>query len=144
MIEEGVTAYRNMAGARPEAFLPGLAVSLNNQSSRLGNLGRREEALAAIEEAVTIRRRLTHARPAEFAERLASSLKRQAAILSALGRDAEAKAARDEADRRDTRCRGSNPLKAGEAVPQTALIPLATRHYTSGLLNFATHSPEDS
>ena len=70
-------------------------------SSRLSDLGRREEALAAIEEAVTIYRRLTRARPAAFAGRLANSLKCQAAILSALGRDAEAKAARDEADRLD-------------------------------------------
>jgi hypothetical protein len=33
---------------------------------------------------------------------------------------------------------------ADRAVPQTAAIPLATRHYTSALLNFAKHSPEDS
>jgi hypothetical protein len=82
--------------------LSGLALSLNNRSSRLSDLGRREEALAAIEEAVTIHRRLTQTRPAAFAGRLAKSLKRQAAILSALGRDAEAKAARDEADNLDS------------------------------------------
>jgi len=32
----------------------------------------------------------------------------------------------------------------GRAVPQTALILLLTRRYSSVLLNFATHSPEDS
>jgi hypothetical protein len=32
----------------------------------------------------------------------------------------------------------------GEAVPQTAAIPFVTRRYSSGPLNFATHSPEDS
>ncbi len=42
-------------------------MSLNNQSSCLSGLGRREEALAAIEEAVTIRRELARARPAVFA-----------------------------------------------------------------------------
>ena len=42
--------------ATPDAFLPNLAMSLNNQSNRLAELGRREEALAAIELAVTIRR----------------------------------------------------------------------------------------
>jgi hypothetical protein len=47
---------------RPDAFLPDLAASLNNQSLRLAGLGRREEALAAIEEAVTIRRDLARAR----------------------------------------------------------------------------------
>jgi hypothetical protein len=34
--------------------------------------------------------------------------------------------------------------KSAGTVPQTAVIPFVTRHYTSGLLNFATHSPEDS
>ena len=62
-IEEAVTIRRELAAARPDAFLPDLAMSLNNQSSRLSELGRREDALAAIEEAVTIRRELA-ARPA--------------------------------------------------------------------------------
>jgi hypothetical protein len=47
----------------PDAFLPDLATSLDNQSIRLGDLGRPEEALAAIEEAVTIRRQLAQERP---------------------------------------------------------------------------------
>jgi hypothetical protein len=34
-------------------------------------------------------------------------------------------------------------LKVGGAVPHTTLIPLATRRYSFGLLNFAAHSPED-
>ena len=45
-------AYRELARARPDAFRPDLAMSLNNQSAFLSELGRREEALAAIEEAV--------------------------------------------------------------------------------------------
>ena len=49
-----------LAGARPDAFLPDLATSLNNRRL-LADLGRRQDALAAIEEAVTIRRA---ARPA--------------------------------------------------------------------------------
>ena len=47
-----------MAADRPDAFRPDLASSLNNLSVDLGELGRREEALAAIQEAVTIRREL--------------------------------------------------------------------------------------
>ncbi len=43
-----------MAEQRPDAFTPNLATSLNNQSSCLSDLGRREEALAAITEAVSI------------------------------------------------------------------------------------------
>ena len=54
---------RRLAEERPDAFLPDLATSLNNQSARLSDLGRREDALAAIEEAVKIRRRLAEAAP---------------------------------------------------------------------------------
>jgi len=36
------------------------------------------------------------------------------------------------------------PLEADGAVPQTAAIPFVTRRYSSGPLNVATHSPEDS
>ena len=39
-IEEAVTAYRQLADARPDAFLPNLAASLNNQSVRLADLAR--------------------------------------------------------------------------------------------------------
>jgi Tetratricopeptide repeat len=72
-------------------------MSLNNQSNRLSELGRREEALAAIEDAITIRRALAGLRPAVFASRYAHSLDIKAQILSALGQAAEAQAARDEA-----------------------------------------------
>ena len=65
-IEEAAAIYRELARARPDPFLPDLAMSLNNQSVRLAGLGRREEALAAIEEAVTIRRELARARPDAF------------------------------------------------------------------------------
>ena len=34
------------------------------------------------------------------------------------------------------------PLEVGGAVPQAALIPVVTRHYSSRLLNFAAYSPE--
>jgi hypothetical protein len=59
---------------RPDAFLPDLATSLNNLSVRLGRLGRREDALAAIEEAVTAYRRLAEDRPDAFLPDLARSL----------------------------------------------------------------------
>ena len=50
----------------PEAFLPNLAMALNTQSKALADLGRREDALAAIEHAVQIYRRLAKARPEAF------------------------------------------------------------------------------
>jgi hypothetical protein len=62
-IEEAVSIRRELAAARPEAFLPKLATSLNNLSVRLAELGRREPALTAIEEAVSIRRELAARRP---------------------------------------------------------------------------------
>jgi tetratricopeptide (TPR) repeat protein len=97
-IEEALIIRRQLAAARPAAFLPDLASSLNNQSLRLADLGRREEALAAIEEAVTIYRQLAAARPAAFLADLASSLNNPASALSLLKREAEASEIREEAD----------------------------------------------
>ena len=47
-IREAVTIRRELAAARPDAFRPDLAGSLNTLSVRLGDLGRPEDALAAI------------------------------------------------------------------------------------------------
>ncbi len=84
---------------RPDAFLPALAMSLNNQSLRLADLGRREQALAAIEEAVTAYRQLADARPQVYSARLAASLKNLASQLEVANRRPEADAARAEAAR---------------------------------------------
>jgi tetratricopeptide (TPR) repeat protein len=73
-------------------------MSLNNQALRLADLGRREEALAAIEEAVTTYRQLAAARPDAFLPDLAMSIRNRAHILRALGRDPEAVQAQAEAD----------------------------------------------
>ena len=54
MIDEAVGVYRQLAAARPDAFLPNLAMSLNNQSGRLSELGRREDALTVIDEALRL------------------------------------------------------------------------------------------
>jgi tetratricopeptide (TPR) repeat protein len=74
------------------------AISLTNQSRRLADLGRREEALAAIEQATGIYRRLAEASPDTFAPSFAASLNNLAETLSSLNRDAEASAIREEAD----------------------------------------------
>ena len=47
-----------MVDGEPDAFGPDLAMSLNNLAIRLGDLGRREDALAAIEEATRTYREL--------------------------------------------------------------------------------------
>ncbi|MER6825008.1 tetratricopeptide repeat protein [Streptosporangium sp. NPDC000563] len=74
-----------------------LATSLTIRAIRLGDLGRREEALEAVTEAVTIRRRLTETQPDVFLPDLAMSLNNQAAQLGELGRREEALEAVTEA-----------------------------------------------
>ncbi len=86
-----------LAAARPEAFTPDLAMSLNNLANGLSELGRREEALAVAQEAVQIRRALAAARPEAFTHYLAGSLNNLANRLSELGRREEALAAAEEA-----------------------------------------------
>ncbi|MFD9741455.1 hypothetical protein, partial [Umezawaea sp. NPDC059074] len=95
--ERLVHEHRELAEARPDAFLPHLATSLNNQSIRLANLGRREEALDAATEAVNIRRSLAEARPDAFLPNLAGSLNNQSVRLGELGRREEALDAATEA-----------------------------------------------
>ncbi|GAB1821103.1 hypothetical protein HerbRD11066_42670 [Herbidospora sp. RD11066] len=92
-----MTIRRMLAEARPDAFLPDLATSLNNQSATLSGLGRREEALNAIEEAVTIRRMLAEARPDTFLPDLATSLHNQSNHLAELGRGETARSSIEEA-----------------------------------------------
>ena len=68
-------------------FRPELALALNNLSNCLTELGRREEALAAIQEAVTIRRQLADARPDVFRPDLAMSLLNLSNRLGSLRRE---------------------------------------------------------
>jgi tetratricopeptide (TPR) repeat protein len=76
---------------------PDIAMWLNSLALRLSDLGRREEALAAIEEAVQLYRGLAGARPDAFIPDLATSLNNLAKMLSDLGRPEEALAAIEEA-----------------------------------------------
>ncbi len=77
--------------------LPDLAGSLNNLGVRLGEAGRREEALAPTTEAVTIRRQLAQDSPATYLPDLAMSLNNLGVRLSGAGRREEALAATAEA-----------------------------------------------
>jgi tetratricopeptide (TPR) repeat protein len=96
-IEEAVKIRRALAAARPDAFLPDLAGSLNNQSNLLRDVGRREDALTAIEEAVKIRRALAAARPDALLPDLAASLNNQSILLRDVGRREDALTAIEEA-----------------------------------------------
>jgi tetratricopeptide (TPR) repeat protein len=82
--QEAADLFRALAEARPEAFTPNLAGSLNNLANRLSELGRQEEALA-------------EARPEAFTPNLAMSLNNLALMLFELGRHEEALAAAQEA-----------------------------------------------
>ncbi|HUK72004.1 MAG TPA: tetratricopeptide repeat protein [Streptosporangiaceae bacterium] len=93
------TAQQPGRGSPRVAFRPALAMSLNNLSLRLADLGRPEDALTAIDEAVTIRRELAAARPDAFRPGLANSLNNLSARLADLGRPEDALTAIDEATR---------------------------------------------
>ncbi|MFE6782139.1 ATP-binding protein [Streptomyces sp. NPDC057680] len=67
-----------------------LAASLNNQSNRLADLGRREEALTAITRAVDTYQTLADRQPDAFLPDLATSLNNQSACLAGVGRREEA------------------------------------------------------
>jgi tetratricopeptide (TPR) repeat protein len=99
VVEPPAGIYRRLADARPGAFLPDLATALTSQSVFLSELGRREEAQAAIEEAAGIYRRLADARPDAFLPDLATALCNMADVLEALQRSTEADAACAEAER---------------------------------------------
>ena len=91
--EEAVALRRALADARPGAFTPDLALSLNNLGSDYAALGRREDAPAATEEAVTIRRALAAARPGAFTPDLATSLWSLMRVQAGAGDHAAAAAA---------------------------------------------------
>ncbi|HZN93726.1 MAG TPA: toll/interleukin-1 receptor domain-containing protein, partial [Myxococcales bacterium] len=97
IIQEAVEAYRKLAKSSPDALLPDLALSLNNLSIRLGELGRRGEGLRAVEEAVEVHRKLAKAWPDAFWPDLASSLNNLSIRLGDLGRGEAGLAAANEA-----------------------------------------------
>ena len=92
-----VTRYRaGTTDGEPDAANR-LARSLNTLSVRLADLGRREDALAAIAEATETYRELAAARPDAFRPDLAASLNNLANRLAELGRREDALAAIAEA-----------------------------------------------
>ncbi len=97
LAHRNVTAYRALAEQDLDAFLADLAMSLNNQSNRLGDVGRVEEALEAITEAVDRYRALAEQRPDAFLPDLATSLNNQSNRLGEVGRVEEALEAITEA-----------------------------------------------
>jgi tetratricopeptide (TPR) repeat protein len=84
-IEEAVQHYSELAGKNREAFLPDLAMSLNNRANLQSEMGQRAEALASIEEAVQIRRELAGKNREAFLPDLARSLAVRGNILFQAG-----------------------------------------------------------
>src|SRR6266568_4995340 len=80
-IEEAVAIRRRQVETSPDAFLPDLALTLNNQTAILGALKRWDEALAATDEAVAIRRDSPLDRP----EGIYSSLKERCRVKGCFG-----------------------------------------------------------
>jgi tetratricopeptide (TPR) repeat protein len=64
--QEAANLYRQLAAARPEAFTPDLAASLNNLANMMSELGQREQALDAAQQAASLYRQLAAARPEAF------------------------------------------------------------------------------
>ncbi|WP_322756620.1 tetratricopeptide repeat protein, partial [Frankia sp. Cas3] len=74
---EAVDIRRRLAEVAPDAYLPDLAMSLNNLALFLSGVGRRAEALAPATEAVQIFTQLAE----EFPDRFSSSRDRAAETL---------------------------------------------------------------
>jgi tetratricopeptide (TPR) repeat protein len=103
-----VEVHRRRAAADPAAYLPHLAMSLNNLSIQLSGW-RRVERLAASEEAVEVYRRLAAADPAAYLPLLAASLSNLWGRWGDMGRRPEALAAIDEAVEVYRRLAEANP-----------------------------------
>ncbi|MFJ3673831.1 tetratricopeptide repeat protein, partial [Streptomyces sp. NPDC090106] len=84
-LAQRITDHHRHTAQHNAERLPDLAMSLNNLSVRLGELGSREEALEAISEAVVVYRRLAEQRPDAFLPNLASSLNNLSVDLGELG-----------------------------------------------------------
>ncbi|WP_285777816.1 tetratricopeptide repeat protein [Microtetraspora sp. NBRC 13810] len=82
---EAVELYRRLAEVEPEAYLPGLANSLNNLGTRLSAVGDIRRALKASWEAVELYRQLDQANPAAHLPRFTLSLNNLATQLWEVG-----------------------------------------------------------
>ncbi|HEX5289590.1 MAG TPA: tetratricopeptide repeat protein [Streptosporangiaceae bacterium] len=94
---QAVDHHRHQAAAGRDLTAGDLARALNELSTRLADLGRREDALAAIEEAVEVYRRLAGEQPGRYRPGLAMALDNLSSRLAALGQPEDALTAVEEA-----------------------------------------------
>jgi tetratricopeptide (TPR) repeat protein len=85
-----IKAPQEIAKKNPDAFLPDLAMSLNNLGNALSALGQREDALEAAKQASDVYRQLAKKNPDAFLPNLATSLGALGRVLQSLDRDDEA------------------------------------------------------
>jgi tetratricopeptide (TPR) repeat protein len=83
--QAAVEMYQRLAQARPDAFLPDLALSLSNLGGNLSKLGHLEDALASIRAAVDIYRLLAEIQADAFLPDLAGTLNNLGGHLANLG-----------------------------------------------------------
>ncbi|GAA1264386.1 hypothetical protein GCM10009677_15260 [Sphaerisporangium rubeum] len=93
------TLYRDLTGLDRDAYLPGLAGSLNNYGIRLADIGQHTEAVPVSEEAVRLNRELTRLNRDVHLPDLAGSLNNLANRLAETGRRTEALPVSEEAVR---------------------------------------------
>ncbi|MDT7653222.1 MAG: hypothetical protein QOI36_4628, partial [Pseudonocardiales bacterium] len=91
-----VSLHRAAAASNRDAYLPDLAVSVNNLAVRLGEAGRRVEGLTAAQEALDLNRELVAGNRDAYLPDLAMSMNNLAHRLAQTGRRAEGLAAAQE------------------------------------------------
>jgi tetratricopeptide (TPR) repeat protein len=95
--EEAVVLYRELMARNRDAYLPELAMALNNLANRQREAGQRETALATAEQAIALRRELVTRDRDTFLPNLAMSLNNLAVMQSDAGKKNEALVTAQEA-----------------------------------------------
>ena len=95
--QAALAIYRQQAQANPSAYLPNLAMTLNNLGNLHATENRRSQALAAYEEALSIYRQLAQVNPSAYLPDLATTLNNLGELHAAENRLPQALAAYEEA-----------------------------------------------
>jgi CHAT domain-containing protein len=96
--EEALALRRPLDDARPDVYLPDVAMTLNNLGNAQRALNRLKDAQASYQEALTVRRRLAEALPEVFLPAVAITLNCLGNVQSALNQLKDAEASYREAD----------------------------------------------
>ena len=111
--------HRELVGLNRDAYLPDLAISVNNLAMRLGEAGRRAEGLTAAQEAVDLHRELVSSTATPTCPDLARSVTNLGVRLAEAGRRRPAHPSR----RRELGRRGAGRLGASRRAERPAARP---------------------